>query len=71
MIQNGDRTGAMKRMIELGIPEGLRDFYMRTTINPATRLSPRAIEDFNLYATPEERERFRFLRQLQRPAPVQ
>jgi hypothetical protein len=69
MIRNGDGEGAMQRMIDLGIPPGLGDFYFRTTINPALRLTPRSVEDFNLYATPEQRERF--LRQLerQRPAP--
>ncbi len=56
-IQRGDLSGATQRMNELGIPLGLQRFYVRTTINPATRLSPRAIRDFYQYATPEQRMR--------------
>jgi len=58
MIQGGDEQGARQRMRDLGIPPGLQNFYLKTTKNPTTRLSPRAVQDFNRYATPEQRERF-------------
>ena len=54
-IQRGDETGARERMTELGIPVGLQRFYVRTSTNPATRLSGRTLKDFYLYATPEQR----------------
>jgi hypothetical protein len=38
-IQRGDIPGAQQRMNELGIPSGLQRFYVRTTLNPSTRLS--------------------------------
>ncbi len=56
-IQRGDITGAQSRMTELGIPAGLQRFYVRTTMNPATRLNGRTMRDFYYYATPEQRER--------------
>lgn len=56
-IQRGDIAGATQRMTELGIPGGLQRFYLRTTQNPATRLSPRTLRDFYLYASPEQRAR--------------
>jgi hypothetical protein len=57
-IQRGDVDGAINRMTELDIPQGLQRFYIRTTLNPATRMSPRAVRDFYLHATPEQRLRF-------------
>lgn len=57
-IQRGDLDGAMDRMTQLGIPAGLQRFYVRTTLNPSTRLSSKAVRDFYLYATPEQRSRF-------------
>lgn len=62
-IQTGDLEGARERMTELGIPPGLQRFYIRTTTNPATRLSPRVLRDFYRYSTPEQRERFENQRQ--------
>lgn len=56
-IQRGDIAGASERMTELGIPPGLQKFYIRTGLNPATRLSGRTLRDFYLYATPEQRQR--------------
>ena len=58
MIQRGDIDGAIGRMTELDVPQGLQRFYIKTTLNPATRMSPRAVRDFYLHATPEQRERF-------------
>jgi hypothetical protein len=57
-IQRGDIDGAVNAMTELDIPQGLQRFYIRTTLNPATRMSPRAVKDFYLHATPEQRARF-------------
>jgi hypothetical protein len=56
-IQNGDVEGARKRMQELGIPSGLQNFYVRTTLYPQARFSARAMQKFNLYATPEQKQR--------------
>jgi hypothetical protein len=56
-ILRGDTSGAQDKMRELGIPGGLQRFYIRTTLNPATRLSGRTLRDFNQYATPEQRQR--------------
>jgi hypothetical protein len=68
MIQNGDQAGARAQMRDLGIPPGLQNFYVRTTLNPAARFSPRAIQQFNQYATPEQRARFQRARE-QQPSP--
>jgi hypothetical protein len=56
-ILRGDFQSAVGRMVELGIPSGLQEYYIRTTMNPASRLSPKALDDFYLYATPEQRGR--------------
>lgn len=53
----GDRPGAQERMTELGVPAGLQRYYFRVWQNPATRLSPKALRDFYLYATPAQRDR--------------
>lgn len=57
-IQRGDGIGAVARMTELGIPRGLQQFYLRTSINPQSRLSSRTVRDFYLYATEAQRDRF-------------
>lgn len=57
-ILRGDIDGAIGRMTELDVPQGLQRFYIRTTINPAARLSPRATRDFYLHSTPEQIKRF-------------
>jgi hypothetical protein len=44
-------------MNELKIPGGLQQFYIRTSLNPATRLQGRTLKDFYQYATPEQRQR--------------
>jgi hypothetical protein len=54
-------------MTELDIPQGLQRFYIRTTLNPATRMSPRATRDFYLHATPEQRARFERAQQARPP----
>ncbi len=53
----GDIEGATTRMQDLGIPKGLQKFYLRTTLNPATRLGTRSLKDFYSRATPEQIER--------------
>jgi hypothetical protein len=64
-IQRGDVMGARAAMQSLGIPRGLQDFYVRTTLNPATRLGGRTLKDFYVYATPEQRQRLEDARTLQ------
>jgi len=56
-IQRGDIPGAQARMTELGVPSGLQRFYVRTTLNPATRLSTKGLRDFYQYATDEQKRR--------------
>lgn len=70
-IVRGDITGATERMNSLGISPGLQRFYIRTSANPATRLSPRAIRDFYIYSTPEQRSRMERLRSSGPLAPEQ
>lgn len=62
-IQRGDVEGAQQRMQELGIPPGLQKFYIRTSVTPSLRLSPRAIKDFYQYSTDEQKARMERLRQ--------
>jgi hypothetical protein len=64
-IQHGDVMSARAAMQGLGIPKGLQDFYVRTTLNPATRLGGRTLRDFYLYSTPEQRQRLENARTLQ------
>jgi hypothetical protein len=64
-IARGDIMGARQAMTGLGIPRGLQDFYVRTTMNPATRLGGRTLKDFYQYATPEQRQRLEDARTLQ------
>jgi hypothetical protein len=56
-ILRGDTQGAVERMTELGVSSGLQRWYIKTTLNPATRLSGRALRDFYQYANPDERAR--------------
>jgi hypothetical protein len=66
-ILRGDIPGATRRMNALGIPSGLQRFYVRTTLNPATRLSPRSLKDFYQYATPGQQMRMDRLREPAQP----
>jgi len=61
-IQRGDVQGARDRMTELGVPAGLQRYYIRTSQNPSLRLSPKALRDFYLYGTPEQKQRMEQLR---------
>jgi hypothetical protein len=63
--------GAKQRMNELGIPAGLQRYYQRIWLNPATRASPKALRDFYLYATPEQRQRLEMRRMNGPMAPQQ
>jgi hypothetical protein len=64
-IQRGDIEGARAAMTDLGISPSLQRFYIKTTQNPALRVSPHALRDFFRpgFATPQMRERMRELRQ--------
>lgn len=62
-IKRGDVDGAIGRMTELDVPQGLQSYYIKTTLNPALRMSPRAVRDFYLHATPEQKQRFERARQ--------
>ncbi len=57
-ILNGNIDGARDWMTKLGVPPGLQRFYIRTSEDPATRLSGRTLRDFYLYGTPEQKQRF-------------
>ncbi|MGY4622013.1 hypothetical protein ACVWZ4_007240, partial [Bradyrhizobium sp. USDA 4472] len=57
-IKRGDVDGAISAMTELDIPQGLQRWYIKTTLNPALRMSPRAVQDFYLHATDEQKQRF-------------
>jgi hypothetical protein len=52
-----DVDKANQRMLDLGIPAALRRYYRRVAVNPRLRLSPRAVREFNKFATPEEQEK--------------
>jgi hypothetical protein len=67
-IRRGDTEGAIGRMTELDIPQGLQRYYIKTTLNPALRMSPRAVRDFYLHATDEQKARFERAQQA-RPSP--
>lgn len=62
-IQRGDIDGARAAMTELGISPALQRYYIKTTQNPALRLSPRALRDFQRYAPAADRQRMEELRQ--------
>jgi hypothetical protein len=66
-IQRGDIAGATRQMNILGIQPGLQRFYIRTTMNPAMRLSPRSLKDFYQYATPGQQLRMDRLRATAQP----
>lgn len=57
MIQRGDMQGANSEMNRLKMPPSYQNWVRRTTLNPALRLSSRALRDFHLYASPEAQER--------------
>jgi hypothetical protein len=63
MIKDGNTEGAVTKMNELGMPRGLQNFHIRTTLNPELRLTPRAMKDFQRYATPEQKQRMERLQQ--------
>lgn len=56
--KEGDFDKAIDKMSDLGIPKALQKFYIRTTQDPSTRLTPKAAKDFYRYATPDEIKRF-------------
>ena len=58
MIQRGDIDGATSKMTQIGVPPKLQNYYIRTTVNPQSRMSKRKVDDFLSRATDEEIERF-------------
>jgi hypothetical protein len=62
-ILRGDVGGALQKMRELDIPPGLQRFYIRTTLDPSTRVGGRTLRDFYMGATPEQRDRLERARQ--------
>lgn len=58
LITDGKLDEAVHLMQDLKISRGLQRWYIKTTLNPALRASPRALQEFYEIATPEERERF-------------
>jgi hypothetical protein len=63
LFQQDKRDEAVNRMRALGIPPAQIRAFTRIYSNPATRLSPRQLRDFNLYATPEQKDRMQRARQ--------
>jgi len=57
-IKKGDTEGAVAKMEELHIPRGLQGYYIRTTQDPASRLSKREMHDFMQYASPDEQREY-------------
>jgi ddrB-like ParB superfamily domain len=56
-IQAGDVDGAIDTMQGLGMSPSYIKWVVMTTQDPSLRISKRAMQDFDKYATPEERER--------------
>ena len=56
-IKDRDFAGARADMRKLGIPAGLQNYYIRTTINPQLRMSTKAARKLLQMAPQEERDR--------------
>jgi hypothetical protein len=56
-IQAGDVDGAIDTMQGLGMAPSYIKWVVMTTQDPSLRISKRAMQDFDKYATPDERER--------------
>jgi hypothetical protein len=57
-IQRGDIAGAQQKMTEVGMDPSYQRWVVKTTLNPATRIGTKALQDFYRTATPEARARF-------------
>lgn len=67
-IQRGDVPGAQQAMQGLGMDGSYQRWVIKTTQNPATRLSAKGLGDFYRTATPEQRDRMmRFQQAPQQP----
>jgi ADP-ribosyltransferase-like protein len=66
-ILRGDQPGAEQAMKDLGMDAAYSRWVVKTTLNPATRLSPKGLRDFYRTATPEQRDRM--VRAQQAPPP--
>lgn len=60
-IRAGDLHGATQAMTQLGIDPKLQNYYIRTTLHPSTRLTPKQLQQFFSTASPEERQRMQEL----------
>jgi hypothetical protein len=58
LVQNGQIADAKALMTEIGVNRGLQNYFIRTTINPKTRLSSKKIKEMKQIGTPEEQDRF-------------
>ena len=57
-IQRGDIAGAQQKMTEVGMDPSYQRWVVKTTLNPATRIGTKALQDFYRTASPEARARF-------------
>jgi len=58
MIRQKNIAQARKQMTALSIPSGLQNYYIRTTLNPASKESGKTAKEALQYMTPEERAAF-------------
>jgi hypothetical protein len=58
LVQNGQIADAKALMTEIGVNRGLQNYFIRTTINPKSRLSSKKIKEMKQIGTPEEQDRF-------------
>lgn len=57
-IQRGNTEAAVAKMNEIGVPRALQNYYIKTTINPQSRISNRKVQNFMTGSSEEEKERF-------------
>lgn len=63
MIAQGKMDQAHKAAVAAGVPNGLYKYWVRSTLNPAAKLSTREMKDFMRYATPDQKSQFQADRQ--------
>lgn len=57
LVQREKYDEAQQKLEQLGVPRQLQRYYLKTYGAPESRLSPRAMRDFQRYATPEQKRR--------------
>jgi hypothetical protein len=57
LVRDQKYDEAQQKLQDLNVPLRLQRYYMRVYGTPEARLSPRAMRDFNRYATPEQQRR--------------